>query len=135
MDTKNERLNMNNSNNNGHRGLTWANVEPWDESVDAAALFGELREVFRNYVGLPKWAPEMLALWTVHTYAFQLREVTSAASRRWRPPKEGHLHSSTIRGGLGGDLVIPWSLGRGHWSFPPSGPGRPLTASNPHFDQ
>ena len=59
------------------RVLTWENVQTWGEAVDGAALLDELREVFRRYVVLPKWGPEMLALWTVHTYAWQLREVTT----------------------------------------------------------
>ena len=64
------------SRNNG-RGLTWETIQPWDEPVDGAELLNELRGVFRRYVVLPKGAAEMLALWTVHTYAWQLREVTT----------------------------------------------------------
>jgi len=70
---------MNNSqkNNNGHRSLTWERLEPWNDPVEGAPLLEELRDVFTNYVVLPKSAPEMLALWTLHTYAFQLRNVTT----------------------------------------------------------
>jgi hypothetical protein len=78
--------------------LTWKNIQAWEEVVDGAALLDELRDIFRNYVVLPKWGAEMLdelrdifrnyvvlpkwgaemlALWTVHTYAWQLREVTT----------------------------------------------------------
>src|SRR5688572_32508858 len=57
--------------------LTWEEVQAWKEAVDGAKLLDELREVFRRYVVLPKWGAEMLALWTVHTYAWQLREVTT----------------------------------------------------------
>jgi putative DNA primase/helicase len=31
----------------------------------------------RAFVVLPQWAPETLALWILHTYAFQLRDVTT----------------------------------------------------------
>jgi Protein of unknown function (DUF3631) len=42
-----------------------------------AKLLDELTEIFSRYVVLPKWAAEALALWTVHTYAFELREVST----------------------------------------------------------
>src|SRR5687767_3072664 len=58
-------------------GMTWERVEVWGETVDGVKLLDELREVFRRFVVLPKWGAEMLALWTVHTYAWQLREVTT----------------------------------------------------------
>ena len=40
-------------------------------------MLEELASVFRRYVVLPKWAAETLALWTVHTYAFELRDVST----------------------------------------------------------
>src|SRR5262245_4997227 len=58
-------------------GLRWETASAWEEAVDGAGLLNELREVFSRHVVLPKWGPEMLALWTVHTYAWQLREVTT----------------------------------------------------------
>ena len=42
--------------------MRWEYVREWEEPVDGAALLGELRDVFRRYVVLPKWGPEMLAL-------------------------------------------------------------------------
>jgi hypothetical protein len=36
-----------------------------------------LATTLRRFVILPKWAPETLALWIVHTYAFQLRDVST----------------------------------------------------------
>ena len=70
---------MKNSNhtNNNHRGLTWDYIEPSSDPVDGAVLLSELRDTFKNYVVLPQWAPEMLALWTLHTYAFRFRDVTA----------------------------------------------------------
>jgi putative DNA primase/helicase len=52
-------------------------IEPWPEPVDGAALLSELRRVFGRFVVLPKWADDALALWTLHTYAFQSRDVST----------------------------------------------------------
>jgi hypothetical protein len=52
-------------------------VEPWPEPVDGAALLSEVRRVFGRFVVLPKWADDALALWTLHTYAFQWRDVST----------------------------------------------------------
>ena len=69
---------MKNSNHtNNHRGLTWEQIDPASDPVDGAALLSELRDTFRSYVILPQWAPEMLALWTLHTYAFRFRDITT----------------------------------------------------------
>jgi hypothetical protein len=51
--------------------------EPWPEPVDGALLLDDLlREASRSVV-LPKWGPEAVALFTVHTYAFALRRVSA----------------------------------------------------------
>lgn len=52
-------------------------VEPWPEPVDGAALLNDLAGLVRRFLILPKWAEEALALWVLHTYAFELRDVTS----------------------------------------------------------
>ena len=52
-------------------------AEPWEEAVDGKVLLEGLRQVLRRFVVLPKWAAETLALWTLHSYAFQLREVST----------------------------------------------------------
>lgn len=59
------------------QGLGLEEVEPWPEPVDGAALLDELRQVLRRYVVLPPMAPETLALWVVHTYGFELRDVST----------------------------------------------------------
>lgn len=59
------------------RGPWTAEVEPWPEPVQGAALLDELAAVFNRFVVLPKWSAETLALWTVHTYAFELRDVST----------------------------------------------------------
>jgi len=45
--------------------------------VDGQLLLDELEEVLRRFVVLPESAAETLALWVVHTYAFELREVST----------------------------------------------------------
>jgi hypothetical protein len=64
---------------NGHSAsiLEMPTVEPWPEPVDGAVLLSDLKETFRRFVVLPKWAAETLALWTVHTYVFQCRDVST----------------------------------------------------------
>ena len=52
-------------------------LEAWPEVVDGAALLDELRNVMRRYVVLPSMAAEALAAWVVHTYAFELRSVST----------------------------------------------------------
>ena len=50
-------------------------VEAWEEAVDGKCLLDEIEGLLRRFVVLPKWAPETLALWIVHTYAFLLRDI------------------------------------------------------------
>jgi hypothetical protein len=57
--------------------LEMPEVEPWPEPVNGAALLNDLRRVFERFVILPKWSAEALALWTLHTYAFQWRNVSA----------------------------------------------------------
>src|SRR5207344_1973092 len=52
-------------------------LEPWPEPVDGDLLLNEIAGLITRYVVLPKWASETLALWILHTYAFQLRDVTT----------------------------------------------------------
>lgn len=52
-----------------------AQVEPWPEVVDGAELLDGLATFIRRYVVLGPPAVETLALWVLHTHAFQLRDV------------------------------------------------------------
>jgi hypothetical protein len=54
-----------------------AEVAAWPEPVDGAALLVELRCCIDRHVVLGKSAAETLALWVVHTYGFQLRDVNT----------------------------------------------------------
>src|ERR1700674_1509689 len=57
-----------------HTLLRMPEVDPWPEPVDGKVLLDGLAQVLRRFVVLPNWAPETLALWIVHTYAFELRD-------------------------------------------------------------
>jgi hypothetical protein len=51
-------------------------VEPWAKPLVGAALLDELRKHFARYVVLPKHADLALALWTLHTWVFEIFDVT-----------------------------------------------------------
>jgi hypothetical protein len=50
---------------------------PWPDPVNGPALLDELVQTINRFVVLPQSASEALALWVLHTYAFQLRDVTT----------------------------------------------------------
>jgi len=52
-------------------------VKPWPEPVDAKLLLDTLRLTLRRFLVLPKWVAETLALWILHTYAFEWRDVST----------------------------------------------------------
>jgi len=47
-----------------------ADVEPWDDDVDGAALLDEIAVTFRRFLSLPDGAAEVLALWALYSYGF-----------------------------------------------------------------
>src|SRR5438067_532940 len=49
-------------------------VVPWHDPVNGEALLKVLEEFLTRHVILPKLAADTLALWCLHTYAFELRE-------------------------------------------------------------
>jgi hypothetical protein len=52
-------------------------TEPSDDPVDGAVLLDDLDRLFRRHMILPAWAAEALALWVLHTYAFEWRSVSA----------------------------------------------------------
>jgi hypothetical protein len=50
-------------------------AEPWPDPVNGAELLAELASLLDRHIILPDHAAETLALWCLHTYAFELREV------------------------------------------------------------
>jgi hypothetical protein len=61
----------------GHPGLHLPPVEPWPEPVDGKELLDQTCQLLKRFVVLPKWAAETITLWVVHTYAFELRDVST----------------------------------------------------------
>jgi len=57
--------------------LTSPSPTPFPSPVNGAALLDDLAGILRRFVVLPPWAAETLAIWILHTYAFQLRDVTT----------------------------------------------------------
>jgi len=45
--------------------------------VNGASLLNDLQSLLQRFVILPDFAPETLALWVLHTYAFELRDVST----------------------------------------------------------
>src|SRR4051812_22173229 len=58
-------------------GFSVPDVEPWGDAVEGGRLLDDLATLLRRHVVLPHMAAEALALWIVHTYAFELRDVTA----------------------------------------------------------
>ena len=52
-------------------------VKPWPEPVDAKLLLDTLRSTLLRFLILPKGVAETLALWILHTYAFEWRDVST----------------------------------------------------------
>jgi putative DNA primase/helicase len=52
-------------------------ITPWDSPIDASLLLHDLARLIARHVILPKWGAETLALWTLHTYTFHLRHVST----------------------------------------------------------
>jgi hypothetical protein len=52
-------------------------VEPWPDVVNGKELLDELVVVVKQFVVLPRWAAEALALWILHTFAYELRDVSA----------------------------------------------------------
>ncbi len=57
--------------------LQFPEIEPWPDPVNGELLLNELLAIINRFVVLPKCAGETLALWTLHTYAFHLRDVST----------------------------------------------------------
>src|SRR5438445_13870445 len=56
--------------------LAAATPEPWTDAVDGASLLDDLASFYTRYVVLPEGAADMLALWTLHTYAIDAFVIT-----------------------------------------------------------
>ncbi|MGA2749926.1 MAG: DUF3631 domain-containing protein [Verrucomicrobiota bacterium] len=79
MNTQNQMIDQGDKTNNEASAARpcVSGVGPWPEPVEGHALLDDLAQTLSRFVVLPKWAPETLALWVLHTYAFELRDVTA----------------------------------------------------------
>lgn len=62
---------------NAEELLNSSQIDAWPEAVDGKALLDELRDYYGRFTVLPRWGAVTVALWTVHTYAFDLRRVST----------------------------------------------------------
>jgi putative DNA primase/helicase len=58
------------------RALALAPPEPWPEPVAGAALLGEIEACLQRHLTLPEGAATPVALWIVHTHAFDASPIT-----------------------------------------------------------
>jgi putative DNA primase/helicase len=58
------------------QAFAWPAVAPWPEAVDGAALLADLAQVYTRYLVLPAGGSTVLALWTLHTYVFDVFDVS-----------------------------------------------------------
>ncbi len=62
------------------RKLTMTNlvneIEPWHEPVDGTEMMEELCKAISHYLILPDGANEAIALWIVHSYVYDAREIS-----------------------------------------------------------
>jgi Type I restriction enzyme R protein N terminus (HSDR_N) len=65
-----------------NRGLEFPEVEPWRDRVDGATLLGEVHGLFSRFVVLPRHGGVAIALWTAHTYSFELGLCTPRLGKR-----------------------------------------------------
>ena len=58
------------------RALVLTDIEPWPCPVDGAALLNALATTIRDYVIISPVQADAIALWVVHTHAFEAADVT-----------------------------------------------------------
>lgn len=71
----------------GGTELVWEEIEPWPEPVNGAVLLDTKVGLINRFVVMPKWTPETMSLWGVHTFSFKLRNVSTyigVESPEWR---------------------------------------------------
>jgi putative DNA primase/helicase len=71
------RNDQSNAGSRPQSALEFPEAEPWPEPVAGQVLLDALERLLRRFVVLPEPAPPTLALWILHTYAFQFRDVST----------------------------------------------------------
>jgi putative DNA primase/helicase len=51
-------------------------VDPWPEPVDGAELLNSIKQVFRRYIVLPKYADVALSLWVLHAWTMDAGDIS-----------------------------------------------------------
>jgi putative DNA primase/helicase len=51
-------------------------VDPWPEPVDGAELLNSIKQVFRRYIVLPKYADAALSLWVLHAWTMDAGDIS-----------------------------------------------------------
>jgi putative DNA primase/helicase len=76
---------------NGMQGrpIEFPAPDPWPDPIDGAALLADLVGYFDQHLVLPERAPVVLALWSVHTYCFELFRFTPRLSFKSPTPRSG----------------------------------------------
>lgn len=58
------------------QALVLEDVKSWDEAIDGAALLDELAGAIRRHIVMPDHAAHAIALWVVHSHAFESAQMT-----------------------------------------------------------
>jgi len=69
---------------------------PAVDAVDGAALLARIAATFRRFVALPKHADTVLALWTLHTYAFETASHTPIIALTSPTPRCGKTTTEAV---------------------------------------
>jgi hypothetical protein len=56
--------------------LSIPSSDPWPEPVNGSDLLDKLVAEFKRFIVMPEWGPETVALFILHTFAYQLRDVS-----------------------------------------------------------
>lgn len=72
----------------------------WPDPVNGKQLLDSIVQILKRFVVLPPWAPETIALWIVHTYAFQLRDVSTYIGIESPEPRCGKTTLLTVLNAL-----------------------------------
>jgi putative DNA primase/helicase len=51
-------------------------VDPWPEPIDGAELLNSIKQVFRRYIVLPKYADVALSLWVLHAWTMDAGDIS-----------------------------------------------------------
>jgi putative DNA primase/helicase len=82
------------------RALAFAEVEPWGEPVDGAALLDELVTVFGRFIVMPEAARTAVSLWAVHTHVFEQTLITPRLVIKSAVKRSGKTTLLTLLGEL-----------------------------------